>query len=548
MASSSQKGKYFMRPTKSVGVDFDDKPLWNHVKVVSIAPNGGGNRTWSCNYCNKKVMGSYNRVKAHLLRLSGHGVQICKESSGDIYATLKMEHEQAERKRTVVQVDARNKADYISLPEGTDLIQQKKRKSSSSGAIGKSFGIYERNTADKLAARMFYASVENSIPGYIPPSYNRLRTTLLAQEKTHIDRKLQPIKGTWKKKGLSICSDGWSDTKRRPLINIMASSSGGPMFLNSINSSGIVGETRFASHIIMTTRIRKVKSSLEKMVMDDEWKNYKGDKGIEAKTREIKSLIMNDEKWDSIDYFLKFTEPIVDMLRSADIDGPKLHLIYDMWDSMIEKVKKVIFEHEGKDLISGQSNFFDTIHDILVARWNKSNTPLHCMAHSLVPKYYHESWLQGENGIRKLAPNEDSEISLNRVKCFQRYFKDSNEMKQVSLEYGSFCSGSGYFSEPHVIEAMMYEDSLSWWANHGVSAPLLQQLAYKLLTQPASSSCCERNWSGDRFDIDETTNDLTELSIDEPQIEGVIFEEEFEDLEEVEEDVEDVEEIANLIK
>ena len=117
------------------------------------------------------------------------------------------------------------------------------------------------------------------------------------------------------------------------------------------------------------------------------------------------------------------------------------------------------------------------------------------MAHCLVPKYFHESWLEGENGIRKLAPNEDSEISLNRVKCFQRYFKDSNEMKQASLEYRSFCSGNGYFSEPHVIDAMMYEDSLSWWANHGVSAPLLQQLAYKLLTQPASSSCCERNWS-----------------------------------------------------
>lgn len=50
-----------------------------------------------------------------------------------------------------------------------------------------------------------------------------------------------------------------------------------------------VGETRFASNIIMTTRIGKVKSSLEKMVMDDEWKNYKGDKGNEAKTREIKS-------------------------------------------------------------------------------------------------------------------------------------------------------------------------------------------------------------------------------------------------------------------
>ncbi|KAM3204482.1 hypothetical protein P3L10_027891 [Capsicum annuum] len=101
-----------------------------------------------------------------------------------------------------------------------------------------------------------------------------------------------------------------------------------------------VGETRFALDVIMTTRICKVIPSLEKMVMDDEWKNYKGDNGIEAKTREIKSFIMNDEKWDSIDYFLKFREPIVDMLRDADLDSLKLHLIYDMWDSMIEKVNK----------------------------------------------------------------------------------------------------------------------------------------------------------------------------------------------------------------
>lgn len=93
---------------------------------------------------------------------------------------------------------------------------------------------------------------------------------------------------------------------------------------------------------------------------------------------------MNDEKSDSIDCFLKFTKPIIDMLRSADIDGPKLHLVYDMWDSMIEKV---IFEHEGEISFPVNQIF------LILARWNKSNTPLHCMAHSLVPKYYHESWL-----------------------------------------------------------------------------------------------------------------------------------------------------------
>ncbi|XP_070035007.1 uncharacterized protein [Nicotiana tomentosiformis] len=653
MASSTavkQKGKGISRPTKSIASDFDDKPLWNHVKVLQFL---------------------LMEVETECGLISGHGVAICKEITHEVCATMKIENEEAEKKKTDAQLNARKKADYVSLPEGLDLSQLKKRKSSNGGALEKSFNICNRNIADKLAARMLYASgllfnlatspyykkyseflAVNSLPGYVPPTFNRLRTTLLAQEKAHINRKLQPIKDTWKRKGLSICSDGWSDIKRRPLINIMGASSGRPIFLKSINSSGIikdgeyiaklfikaiddvdaenvvqvitdnagnmklagsiveqtfshifwtpcvihclnlalksmcqpseksthfkncewilkligqvsslknfvvnydmalaifqkyselsllkVAETRFASHIIMTSRIHRVKSSLEKMVMDDEWKNYKGDKVIKAKAREIKSLVMDDEWWDTIEYLLRCTEPIVSMLRSADLDCPKLHLIYDMWDTMIEKVK-----------LKGESN-----------------------------------------GLRRLAPNEDIEISQNRLKCFQRYFKDSNDLKKASLEYGEFCCGNGYFGEPHVIDAMGYEEPLSWWANHGVNAPLLQNLAYKLLSHTASLSCCERNWStfslihnikrnklatsraedlvfihynlcllsrrkekytsgpskywdlgGDYFNIDESINDLVELSIDEPQLEGVFFEEEVQDLQEV--DIEEIEE------
>nr|KYP45530.1 polyprotein [Cajanus cajan] len=38
-------------------------------------------------------------------------------------------------------------------------------------------------------------------------------------------------------------------------------------------------------------------------------------------------------------------------------------------------------------------------------------------------------------------------------------------------------------------------DAKSLWVMHGSSAPLLQKLSLKLLVQPSSSSCCERNWS-----------------------------------------------------
>ncbi|KAL7204059.1 hypothetical protein ACSBR2_017175 [Camellia fascicularis] len=76
------------------------------------------------------------------------------------------------------------------------------------------------------------------LSGYCPPTCDRLRTTLLAQEKAHVNRKLQRIKDSWKKKGVSICSDGWSDGQKRPLINIMAASVGGAMLVKAIDASG----------------------------------------------------------------------------------------------------------------------------------------------------------------------------------------------------------------------------------------------------------------------------------------------------------------------
>ena len=63
------------------------------------------------------------------------------------------------------------------------------------------------------------------------------------------------------------------------------------------------------------------------------------------------------------------------------------------------------------------------------------------------------------------------------------------------MEFGKFCTPSGYFSNLHVMEDMNTFDSHVWWGMHGFSAPMLSKLASKLLSQPASSSCSERNWS-----------------------------------------------------
>ena len=87
-----------------------------------------------------------------------------------------------------------------------------------------------------LARNPYYVSsytfvATNLITGYVPPGYNALRTTLLQKERAHVERLLEPTKLSWKEKGVSIVTDGWTDSQRRPLINFMAASESGAMFL-----------------------------------------------------------------------------------------------------------------------------------------------------------------------------------------------------------------------------------------------------------------------------------------------------------------------------
>lgn len=121
-----------------------------------------------------------------------------------------------------------------------------------------------------------------------------------------------------------------------------------------------VAETRFASHYVVAERMKALKDALEQMVMDPYFRVlFRSPKNpIDIKARECKERILSDTWWDKLDYFLKFGGPIYEMIRIGDRDAPVLHLIYDMWDSMIEGVKVQIFEHEGKDIQSDSSPFF----------------------------------------------------------------------------------------------------------------------------------------------------------------------------------------------
>ncbi|XP_077239687.1 uncharacterized protein LOC143880580 [Tasmannia lanceolata] len=514
------------------------------------------------------------------------------------------------------------------VPPSFDLKRRKTSGPSGSvSAIEKAFNMAARDHLHGEIARMFYSgglpfhlarnphyassysyAANNPISGYLPPGYNLLRTTLLQKERANVDRLLQPLRETWKDKGVSIVNDGWSDSQRRPLINFMVVTDGRPMFIKAVDCSGetkdkhfianlltevimevghenvvqvitdnvtnckaagqlieaqfssifwtpcvvhtlnlalknicaaknveanqvtydecswitdvsgdasiiknfimnhsmrlaifnefntlkllAVVETRFASVIVMLKRLKLLKQGLQAMVISDKWTCYKEDDM--KKSRFVKEKVLDDVWWDSIDYILAFTSPIYNMLRECDTNTPYLHLVYDLWDTMIEKVRAAIYRKEGKRK-EEESKFFDVVHEILVARWNKSNTPLYCLAHSLNPRYYSEQWLSEDSS--RVPPHKDAEIYTERMKCFKRYFTNSSDHTRANVEFAQFSMKSGLFNDVDSINERFTIKPHEWWAIHGTCAPMLQSTALKILMQPSSSSCAERNWS-----------------------------------------------------
>ncbi|GKC03472.1 hypothetical protein Tco_0995082 [Tanacetum coccineum] len=130
-----------------------------------------------------------------------------------------------------------------------------------------------------------------------------------------------------------------------------------------------------------------------------------------AKANFVKEKIVNDEWWDKVSYILSFTGPIYDMIRACDIDKPCLHLVYEMWDSMIEKVKFEIYKKEKRP--TSQRN------------------------------YYSDAWLL-EDSTRS-ALHRDAEISQERINCFRRLFPSADEHNMVLNEYAMFSMKSGVF-------------------------------------------------------------------------------------------------------
>ena len=68
-------------PSSNQEVSNNESSLWQNVNKVEKPPGAnvksGGNTYFKCNYCGVVYLGSYSRVKAHLLKIPNKGIKAC---------------------------------------------------------------------------------------------------------------------------------------------------------------------------------------------------------------------------------------------------------------------------------------------------------------------------------------------------------------------------------------------------------------------------------------------------------------------------------------
>nr|XP_025631007.2 uncharacterized protein LOC112723823 [Arachis hypogaea] len=139
-----------------------------------------------------------------------------------------------------------------------------------------------------------------------------------------------------------------------------------------------------------------------------------------------------------------------------------------------------------KEMFRQSKTAYQPYTDIINSRWDKHlKKDLHAAAYFLNPKFFF-------NENYKEAPD----VMRGLLDLVTLYFKYNNlDSVQAMKEIHLYRDRKESFDRQEVIPAASELKPDEWWRLFGGSAPCLQKIVVRILSQASASSGCERNWS-----------------------------------------------------
>ncbi|XP_076944593.1 uncharacterized protein LOC143615327 [Bidens hawaiensis] len=229
--------------TGSQGIKDASKPLIDEVVFLGAgnSKNPGGSKKWTRNHCKEQFTSTYTRIHAHFF-----GPMVGKKADIRRCSAVCRDRELFERLSKKVR-EAENSGGISKSLKNSMMSKNAQSKKK----FEETFGMLERNAVDMKITRSLCANgisfnvlrnphfiemlnaTKKAPASYIPPSYEKTRTTLLDECVRDVEKELAPMKDTWYTQGVSIVLDGWLNVKHKPLINVLAVNSRGAMFMEA---------------------------------------------------------------------------------------------------------------------------------------------------------------------------------------------------------------------------------------------------------------------------------------------------------------------------
>ncbi|KAK3268123.1 hypothetical protein CYMTET_23355 [Cymbomonas tetramitiformis] len=216
-------------------------------KATLLPPSKNGNPTdkAQCLFCDKAFSAQFSRIVAHVGAIPRKHVQACK---GPILKLAENESLEEFKKRKEQWNAARQQCSQYHADTESASRKKREREGLDSATRGKSFkqttisteGFETRQSdADKaLASAMYTCNISpwnlqkprfrealQKIalvgPSYKGPERRRVSGPMLSQEKDRVQKKIAGYRQSVSRYGSTVVSDGATDIRRRPIINLL---------------------------------------------------------------------------------------------------------------------------------------------------------------------------------------------------------------------------------------------------------------------------------------------------------------------------------------
>ncbi|KAF1884233.1 hypothetical protein Lal_00035303 [Lupinus albus] len=492
---------------------------WKHEIAVD------GTRKIQCKYCQKGVSGGAYRLKHHLSGTK-KDVKPCIVVSDE----LKKGNEQPKVGEKGEKMKTYSKGMGLALKSPSLGIKYEANQAITSYFYN---NVISFNVAKSDEYFEMFELVAKHGPGFKPPSYHEIRVKYLKEEVKLTNAWLEEHKVEWKKIGCTIMTDGWTDKRRRTILNFLVHSPKRTLLrrLGENNVVQVVTDNASNYKVAQKMLVEKRKKlywtpcaahCIDLMLEEFEKKIpihadtvYKGRKittFIYARTSLISLLQQHTNERDLVRPILtrfatsyltlgclndnrtslirmthdgRLIENVVldkefwksicfEMCISIDLDDyekPLMRLIYEAMDQAKENIQSAYNSLEDS---------YMPLWKIIDDRWDKQlYRPLHVVGYFLNPQLHY-------------APGftVDLEVRNGLFDAIRRMVPDIQDQSKIVVQMDRFTNKRAIdFGNGEL------EDSNRLVDFFGDERPELKRFALRVLSLTCSSSGCERKWS-----------------------------------------------------